>query len=108
MALQLSSEVFHNWQLIRVDGQVDSKSSSELRDYLNAQVQGSNPVALELSKVPFMSSAGLRTLLILCRQTQALKIPLALVGLQDQIIDTMKITGFYQHFNVYSNLNELT
>lgn len=107
MALELSSEIHNGWQLIHVSGQVDSKSSAELRDYLESQVQGSNPVALELSNVPFMSSAGLRTLLTLYRQTQGLGVPLALVGLQPPIVDTMKITGFYQHFTTHSSLAEL-
>jgi anti-sigma B factor antagonist len=107
MALQMSSEIHNGWQMIHISGQVDSKSSAELRDYLESQVQGSNPVALELSNVPFMSSAGLRTLLTLYRQTQALGVSLALVGLQPPIVDTMKITGFYQHFTTYSSLSEL-
>lgn len=107
MALELSSELSSNWKVIRVAGQVDSKSSSELRDYLEAEVTAGNAVALELSQVPFMSSAGLRTLLTLYRQTQALGVPLALVALQTPIVDTMKITGFYQHFTVYSSLAEL-
>lgn len=107
MALQLSSEIHNGWQLIYVSGQVDSKSSTELRDYLEAQLSGANPVALELSQVPFMSSAGLRTLLTLYRQTQGLGVSLALVGLQPAIVDTMKITGFYQHFHTVSSLEEL-
>lgn len=107
MSLQLNSELCKSWQLIRVSGQVDSKTSTELRDYLEAEVKGAHPLALELSEVPFMSSAGLRTLLTLYRQTQSLGVPLALVGLQDAIIDTMKVTGFYQHFTIYPNSNEL-
>jgi anti-sigma B factor antagonist len=107
MALKLSSEILNDWYIIHVSGQVDSKSSGELRDYLESHVQGANPVALELSNVPFMSSAGLRTLLTLYRQTQALGVSLALVGLQPPIVDTMKITGFYQHFTTYSSLSEL-
>jgi anti-sigma B factor antagonist len=107
MALELSSEITNNWKVIRVVGQVDSKSSNELRDYLQAEVNGAHSVALELSDVPFMSSAGLRTLLTLYRQTQSLGVPLALVALQAPIVDTMKITGFYQHFSVYASLEEL-
>jgi anti-sigma B factor antagonist len=107
MSLELASELHQTWKVIRVSGQVDSKSSAELRDYLEKEVTGSNAVALELSAVPFMSSAGLRTLLTLYRQTQTLGVPLALVSLQAPIVDTMKITGFYQHFTVYSSVNEL-
>jgi anti-sigma B factor antagonist len=107
MSLELSSELLNDWKLIRVTGQVDSKSSGDLRDYLEKEVTGSNAIALELSQVPFMSSAGLRTLLTLYRQTQTLGVPLALVALQTPIVDTMKITGFYQHFTVYTSLEEL-
>lgn len=107
MALNLTSETYRNWKLIRVAGQVDSKSSSELRDYLESEVNDSSSVALDLSSVPFMSSAGLRTLLTLYRQTQSLGVPLALVAMQGPIADTMKITGFYQHFVVYSSLEDL-
>ncbi|MFM7313224.1 MAG: STAS domain-containing protein [Cyanobium sp.] len=107
MALELTSELHKDWKLIRVAGQVDSKTSTELREYLEQEVSGPSPIALELSGVPFMSSAGLRTLLTLYRQTQGLGVALALVGLQTPIVDTMKITGFYQHFTVYSSLDEL-
>ncbi|MEB3272008.1 MAG: STAS domain-containing protein [Synechococcus sp.] len=107
MALELSSAISSQWKVISVVGQVDSKSSNDLRDYLQAEVNGAHAVALELSQVPFMSSAGLRTLLTLYRQTQSLGVPLALVGLQAPIVDTMKITGFYQHFTVYASLEEL-
>lgn len=108
MALEMTSELLGNWKVIRVAGQVDSKTSADLRTYLEAEVNGSSAVALELSAVPFLSSAGLRTLLTLYRQTQALGIPLALVALQPPIVDTMKITGFLQHFKVYSSLEELS
>lgn len=107
MALEMTSELLSNWKVIRVAGQVDSKTSADLRTYLEEEVNGSSAVALELSAVPFMSSAGLRTLLTLYRQTQSLGIPLALVALQEPIVDTMKITGFLQHFKVYSSLGEL-
>lgn len=104
----MTSELLRNWKVIRVNGQVDSKTSAELRTYLEEEVNGSNPVALELSKVSFMSSAGLRTLLTLYRQTQSLGVPLALVALPTALVDTMKITGFLQHFTVYTDLNELS
>lgn len=107
MALDLSTSAHDSWKVIHVGGQVDSKTVSSLRDYLDSEVQGGSPIALDLTHVPFMSSAGLRTLLTLHRMTRGLGLPLALVGLSPQIIDTMKITGFYQYFTVYSSLADL-
>jgi anti-sigma B factor antagonist len=54
-----------------------------------------------------MSSAGLRTLLTVYRQTQSSGVLLALIGLRPEIADTMKVTGFYQYFTVYEKTVDL-
>jgi anti-sigma B factor antagonist len=105
--MDLSKDTINGWQVIEVKGQVDSKTVGDLRDYLDENIQGDLPVALELSKVPFMSSAGLRTMLTLYRKTQDLNIKLCLVGLIEEIAETMKVTGFYQYFTNYKSLSEL-
>lgn len=107
MTLDLQALPSQAWLVIRVKGQVDSKTVNQLRDFLEEQVKGDLPIALDLSEVPFMSSAGLRTLLTLHRQTQSLGVELALLGLIETIADTMKITGFYDFFNIYASLNDL-
>ena len=105
--MELSKSTIKGWQIIEVTGQVDSKTIGDLRDYLDENIKGDLPVALELSEVPFMSSAGLRTMLILFRKTQDMNVKLCLVGLNEEIAETMKVTGFYQYFTNYSNLAEI-
>lgn len=105
--MELSKSTIKGWQIIGVTGQVDSKTIGDLRDYLDENIKGDLPVALELSEVPFMSSAGLRTILILFRKTQDMNVKLCLVGLNEEIAETMKVTGFYQYFTTYSNIAEI-
>jgi anti-sigma B factor antagonist len=105
--MELSKITIKGWQIIGVTGQVDSKTIGDLRDYLDENIKGDLPVALELSEVPFMSSAGLRTILILFRKTQDMNVKLCLVGLNEEIAETMKVTGFYQYFTNYSNIAEI-
>ena len=62
--MELNKSIIKGWQVIEVKGQVDSKTVSDLRDYLDQNIIGDLPIALNLTEVPFMSSAGLRTLLI--------------------------------------------
>lgn len=107
MTLGLSNTLINGWQLIGVDGQIDSKSVNELRDFLDREIIGGCPIALELTSVQFMSSAGLRTLLTLHRQTKSAGVALALVGLKEEIANTMKVTGFYQYFTIYASTKEL-
>jgi anti-sigma B factor antagonist len=105
--MNLSSSTTLGWQVIHVVGQVDSKTVTSLRDYIDAELKEGLPVALDLTGVPFMSSAGLRTLLTLHRKTQEMGVALALVGISNDIADTMKVTGFYDYFTIYSDLVSL-
>jgi len=107
MALLITTSLERGWQIITVKGQVDSKSVNELRDYLDKEYTSAQPLGLELADVPFLSSAGLRTLLTVYRQTQSSGVSLALIGLRPEIADTMKVTGFYQYFTVYESLVDL-
>jgi anti-sigma B factor antagonist len=105
--MQVQLETYGNWQVIRVSGQIDSKTVGELRDFIDTELKPSQPVALELKDVPFMSSAGLRTLLTLQRKTQDMGVDLVLIGVADDIADTMKVTGFYEFFTVYESLQAI-
>ena len=105
MEVKLDSHA--SWQVIFVSGQIDSKTVGQLRDFIDTELKQGVPVALELTEVPFMSSAGLRTLLTLQRKTKEMEVDLALIGVADEIADTMKVTGFYQFFTIYESLQRL-
>jgi anti-sigma B factor antagonist len=105
--MNVTLDSFKNWQVIKVAGQVDSKTVSDLRDFIDSELKQGHPVALELTEVPFMSSAGLRTLLTLQRKTTDMGVDLALIGVAPEIADTMKVTGFYQFFTIFELLQNL-
>jgi len=105
--MEVTLEQFGDWQVIKVTGQVDSKTVGDLRDFIDTQIEQGQPVALELTEVPFMSSAGLRTLLTLQRKTKDMGVELALIGVAEEIADTMKVTGFYQFFTIYDSLESI-
>lgn len=105
--MNLSKSIHKSWQVIHVEGQIDSKTVTALRDFIDTELQDALPVVLDLSAVPFMSSAGLRTLLTLHRRTQEMGVALALVGIAPEIAETMKVTGFYDYFTIHPDLNSL-
>ena len=105
--MEVKLESFNNWQVIKVSGQIDSKTVGDLREFIDSELKEDQPVALELTEVPFMSSAGLRTLLTLQRKTVDMGVDLVLVGVSTEIADTMKVTGFYQFFKVIEALENL-
>mgnify|MGYP002654345643 CR=1 FL=1 len=105
--MNLSRSTSRGWQVIHVDGQIDSKTVGVLRDFIDTDLQEGMPVVLDLTSVPFMSSAGLRTLLTLHRRTQEMGVALSLVGIVSEIADTMRVTGFYDYFTIHPDLVSL-
>ena len=106
--MKVEQELVENWQVIKVTGEIDSKSVGTLRDFIEEKLMNDKDVALDLTHVPFMSSAGLRTLLTLQRKTTSMKLNLALIGVADVIQDTMKVTGFLQYFKIHPSIESLT
>ena len=105
--MEVTQELLGSWQVIKVSGEIDSKTVTTLRDFIDTKLVEDKAVALDLEMVPFMSSAGLRALLTLQRKTSSMKVDLALIGVASEIQDTMKVTGFLQYFKLYETIESL-
>ena len=106
--MEVTQELLNSWQVIKVVGEIDSKTVTTLRNFLDEKLVDNKAVALDLKEVPFMSSAGLRALLTLQRKTSEMKVDLALIGVAEEIQDTMKVTGFLQYFKLYGSIASLS
>jgi len=100
--IKLQSEV----NLVELEGDVDASSAPTLQEAVLPLVQAGSKILLNMIKVPYMSSAGLRALLSIYREATTKTANLVLVGLSEDIRDTMDITGFLEFFKVYESLEE--
>ncbi|MDB5079874.1 MAG: anti-sigma-factor antagonist [Chloroflexi bacterium] len=91
--------------LVELSGEIDGKTASQAQEKILPLVKEDCRLVLDLSRVGFMSSAGLRFLLSLRRQ-----MPyggnLVLTSLPEQIKDTMAITGFLDLFTIFETQSE--
>lgn len=78
--------------VISVTGRVDTTTAPELDAGL--KLEGSETVTLDLSGVPYMSSAGLRCLLVAQKKVMAGGGSLTIAGLQPAVREVLDITGF--------------
>jgi anti-sigma B factor antagonist len=90
--------------VLELDGQLDGTTSPDVQEQILALLQPGSQIILDLSRVPYMSSAGLRVLLVLARQVEATGSRLVLVGLVEEVRDTMSITGFLGFFTACETL----
>lgn len=86
--------------VVAVTGELDSSTAPEAQERIATAMTADHELVLDLSGVPYMSSAGLRMMLLVYRQAQTLNVPVALVGVQDGLLAIMEATGFLEFFTL--------
>jgi anti-sigma B factor antagonist len=89
---------------VHVVGDIDGISAPEVQSKVLPLAAPGSKMILDLTQVPYMSSAGLRMLLSVYRQMSSQDGKVVLVGLSDEIKDTMSITGFLDFFQASDTL----
>jgi anti-anti-sigma factor len=81
--------------VVSVQGSVDALTARQLTDFLQEKIDaGQVKVIIDLSGVEFMSSAGLRTVLIALKETRNKGGDLRLAGAQPGVEKVLKMSGF--------------
>lgn len=91
--------------VVSLSGEIDGKTAPLAQEYIVPLCQPGSKVLLDMRNVTYMSSAGLRLMLSIYRQMSAAKGKLVLVGLSDELKDTMSATGFLEHFTLSDTLD---
>lgn len=91
--------------VIEMAGDVDANTATLVQQQVLPLAQPGSKIILDMTKVPYMSSAGLRMLLSLYRHISTNDGRIVLVGLSEEIRDTMHITGFLDFFTSCETLD---
>jgi anti-sigma B factor antagonist len=89
-----------NVSAVTLEGSIDSKTAPLVREELRPALDKATNVILDLTNVNYLSSAGLRLLLLVYREFTAKKGKLVLVGVSPEIQSVMSHTGFLNFFTL--------
>jgi anti-anti-sigma factor len=100
MNFTVTSEIIDNVATLTLSGSLDSSSASVFQAEIQ-KVAVLSPVemVLRVSELSFMASAGLR-MIIFAKQKLGPKVQIYMVSPQDQIIDTLQMTGFIHSVHI--------
>jgi anti-sigma B factor antagonist len=96
--VHVSSRAIDGASVIHLDGTIDGSSAPIAQSSIVPLIEPGCRLVLDLSGVDFMSSAGLRLMLLVFRQVSAAGGKVAMIGLSEEIRDTMSLTGFLDFF----------
>ncbi len=94
-------------QLLALSGRVDSASAAQLEGALQPLfTQPAQQAVLDLSGLDYISSAGLRVILMAAKQARASQGRLLLCGLLPQVREVFAVSGFLKILSVVPTLHE--
>ncbi len=104
--MQLDSEQQQGVLILKPCGRLDSNTAQQFEKDLLAQLDNNPQVVLDLAGLDYVSSAGLRVLLIAAKQVKQKAGSLALCALQDSIRQVFEISGFLSILTVCDSREE--
>jgi len=90
-----------------IKGRVDAVTAPQLNREVHAQIDGgARYILLDLADVTFLSSSGLRALLLIRKELMTLGGQLRLASLRPQVYEVFTLTGFTQVFAIHTTVEE--
>ncbi|MCK4678852.1 MAG: STAS domain-containing protein [Bacteroidales bacterium] len=94
--------------ILEVKGRLDTTNYGELEKKLTELFDNNEKnILLNFHELDYVSSAGLRVLLLFLKRAKAENGSLAICDLKKNIEDIFKISGFNTLFEIYDNQNDV-
>ncbi|MCL2684758.1 MAG: STAS domain-containing protein [Synergistaceae bacterium] len=82
-----------------VDGRLDTITAPKLQDVLIPSIGEAKQIELDFKNLFYMSSAGLRVLLMGQKIATAKGVSFSICGVSDEVMEVFEITGFAEILN---------
>ncbi len=106
--MDIAKEMTAGHCVIRLTGRLDAVTAPELEGFLTGVIdEGQARVAVDLSALDYVSSAGLRVFLVAAKKLKIAKGEFSLTGLKDNIKEVIEISGFPSIMPCFDSLKDL-
>jgi anti-sigma B factor antagonist len=105
--LEVRNEVADGVALCRIVGKIDALTGPDLQAAAGSAINGGNSrIIFDMREVTYISSAGLRVIVLTAKHAKAANGGLAVFGLQPAISEVFEITGLRTVIPIVSNETE--
>lgn len=105
--MELIQEKSNDISIIKIAGKLDSNTSGKLEEMiLNLINGGEKKLLIDCTDLSYISSAGLRVLLLAAKKLKISGGKIVLSALNEHLIEIFAIAGFTKIFPIFSNNSE--
>lgn len=101
--MDIQKETIDGVAVLTPVGRIDSNSAREVEEVLLPLFDDGAPILVDLGLLNYISSAGLRVLLLAARRSKATGVPLALAGMSKPVDEVFQISGFAKLFHIHAD-----
>ena len=96
----LKKETINGKTVLYLEGRLDTSNSSELEKAVNETLETTDDIELDLSKLEYTSSSGLRVFLLTQKKVSEKGGNLVVSNVNEYIMEIFDITGFSSILNI--------
>jgi anti-anti-sigma factor len=105
--MEIQKERVGDTSVVTASGRLDGIYSSAFANQVGELVTEANPkILIDFADIDFVTSAGLRALLLLVKKAKASGSVFALCGVNEQVREVLDISGFPAMFSIYADRAE--
>lgn len=106
-SLDLNTETSGDATVVIPAGRIDGSTASPFQEALLKLIdEGTGPLVVDFENIEYISSAGLRVLLLAAKQLQAGGRKIVLCAMRDHISEVFKISGFNEILAIHATRQE--
>jgi anti-sigma B factor antagonist len=90
-------------QVLKFEGNLDTNTSPKAQDALDKACEAGSKVLVDFSNLDYVSSAGLRVLLMTAKKLKSQSGQFHICNLNETVQEVFEISGFSSIFNVFGD-----
>ena len=91
-------------RVLQLSGRLDGQTAVDLEGAITPLLDSEGKLLVDFAEVPFVSSAGLRVVLIGAKKMGARKAHYALTGLKPEVFEIFEMSGFTKILTIHDDL----
>ncbi len=104
--MELIFENNDKYLLAKVQAKLDATTSENFQQQVIDNLKDNSNLIVDFSGLEYISSAGLRAILVIGKHIAKSNGKFALFGLKDTVLEIFKISGFYDMLNVFETYEQ--
>lgn len=102
--MEVSTRDHDDWLILEAEGRIDSKTAKSFETALLTPIkEGRQEVIVDFARLDYISSAGLRVLLMAAKRLRGPDKAFRLCGLNANILQVLQVSGFDRMLSIHDD-----